>query len=214
MQSTRARIIELLRAAGDATVEDITNGLALAPATVRRHLDVLLRDGLVEMRSERLPLGRPHFVFSLTDLGLEALPARQMYLVGAVLETILALTPVDTRGKDGMQVAVLVFDRLTERLVQQFRPVVTASELDRRVEQAVEVLATAGLEFEVAYREDGFVIRGGGCLCERLLSSGGGCSHEAGLLGGLIGAPVRRIEASEAGGARRYLVQARTAGVL
>jgi predicted ArsR family transcriptional regulator len=214
VQSTRARIVELLRADGGATVDDITQALALAPATVRRHLDVLLRDGLVEMRSERVPLGRPHFVFQLTEAGLEALPRHQMHLVVALLHAILALTPDDTRGKSGREVATLVFDRLVEHLVAGCSSVVTSPNLDRRLEQALEVLADAGLEFDLAKNDEGFVVYGGNCLCTRLLPGLGNCGHELDVLSGLLGAPVERIHEAKSPNSPAYLVKAGARGVL
>jgi predicted ArsR family transcriptional regulator len=207
VQSTRGRIIELLRRSGGATVDDITNSLALAPATVRRHLDVLLRDGLVEMRSERVPLGRPHFVFRLTETGLESVPRHQMHLVATVIDAILELAPSDTEGHDGKEVAALVFDRLAEHLVAQCQGEVTASELNRRVEQAVEVLSEAGLDFDFAPCAEGYLVQGAGCPCMRLLTGSGECVHEAGVLSGLIGTEVERVESPEVVNSRAYLVR-------
>ncbi len=207
MQSTRARIIELLRRCGGATVDDITNELALAPATVRRHLDVLQRDGLVEMRSERVPLGRPHFVFSLTETGMESVPGHQMHLVSAVLEAILELTPQDTAGKSGKEIAPLVFDALAEHLVARCQGVVTAPELSRRVAQAIEVLSVAGVDFELEPCAEGYLVQGAGCPCARLLSSVAQCEHEADVLSGLLGVDVERIERTEAEDSRAYLVR-------
>lgn len=187
-------------------MEDITGGLAMAPATVRRHLDVLLRDGLVEMRSERLPLGRPHFVFTLTESGKESLPRHQLHLVMAVIDAILELTPEDTSGRDGKEVAALVFERLAEHLVARCRSVVTAPDLDRRLEQTIEVLSSSGLDFEIAACDEGYVVHGAGCPCMRLLSESEECVHEAGVLSGLIGAEVERM-ADEAAHSRSYLVR-------
>jgi predicted ArsR family transcriptional regulator len=214
VQSTRARIVELLRVAEGATVEEITNQLALAPATVRRHLDVLLRDGLVEMRSERVPLGRPHFVFTLTEAGLEALPRHQLHLIAAVLDTILALTPADTSGRSGKQIASMVFDRLAELLVSRCQPVVTSPELHRRLEQAVEVLVDAGLDFELTDCDEGYIVQGGVCPCVRLLSDARECVHEVDLLSELIGASVQPIEESESQRSHAYLVRSGEARVL
>jgi predicted ArsR family transcriptional regulator len=208
VQSTRARIVELLRAAEGATVDEITSQLALAPATVRRHLDVLLRDGLVEMRSERAPLGRPHFVFSLTEDGLEALPRHQIHLVSAVLDTILTLTPDDTRGKNGAEVAALVFDRLADLLVFRCQPVVTSPELHRRLEQAIEVLVDAGLDFELGDCDEGYVVQGGVCPCVRLLSEARECWHEADVLAGLLGISVQKVDAEASAKSPAYLVRA------
>jgi predicted ArsR family transcriptional regulator len=167
----------------------------------------LLRDGLVEMRSERVPLGRPHFVFSLTSIGLDTVLGHQMHLVSAVLDTILDLTPADTTGKAGKQIAALVFDRLAEHLVVRCRGVVTAPDVDRRVEQAVEVLAVAGIDFELEPCEEGYRVQGAGCPCERLLHGAGECCHEAAVLSGLIGLEVERVEGGETEASRAYLVR-------
>jgi predicted ArsR family transcriptional regulator len=213
VQTTRARIVDLLRG-GDATVENITIELALAPATVRRHLDVLLRDGLVEMRSERLPLGRPHFVFTLSEVGLEAQPGHHFHLVAAVLETILALAPKETAGRSGRQIAELVFDRLAEQLLLQCRPAVTAAGIPQRVQQAIEVLTAAGLDFEVSPREEGYVINGSGCPCTHLLSGMFECPHETEVLSALVGVPVERFEATDATTSRLLLLRSVGEGVL
>ncbi len=207
MQSTRARIIELLRRSGGATVDDITTDLALAPATVRRHLDVLLRDGLVEMRSERVPLGRPHFVFTLTETGLESVPGHQMHLVAAVIDAILELTPADTAGRSGKEIAALVFDRLAEHLVSRCQGGVTEPVLSRRIQQVVEVLSMAGVDFDLAPCDEGYMVQGAGCPCMRLLSGLGECVHEADVLSGLIGVEVERVESPEIVNSRSYLVR-------
>jgi predicted ArsR family transcriptional regulator len=193
VQSTRGRIVGILLAGG-ATVDGITNELGLAPATVRRHLDVLLRDGLVEMRSERLRLGRPHFVFTLSEEGLEGLPRSQFRFVAAVLETVLDLRPRDTRGRSGSQIAELVFDRLAHQLLKECTPAITGTSVAERLRQAVEALRAAGLDLDVSVQEDGYAVTGTGCPCSRLLSGSAECPHEARLLSGLVGAPLERRE--------------------
>ena len=206
MQTTRASIVELLRGGG-ATVEVITSVLALAPATVRRHLDVLLRDGLVDIRSERLPLGRPHFVFTLSDAGLEALPSHQFHFAYTALEQVLALTPEDTAGLSGKAIAVLVFDRLAEALLSQCQPAITAAGTARRIEQTLDVLIGAGIEFEFSARDEGYIISGPGCPCPRLLTGIDECPHEVEMLSALIGVPVERRPGQAATGSRSFVVQ-------
>jgi predicted ArsR family transcriptional regulator len=206
VQTTRASIVELLRGGG-ATVEVITSVLELAPATVRRHLDVLLRDGLVDIRSERLPLGRPHFVFTLSDAGLEVLPGHQFHFVYAALEQVLALTPEDTAGLSGKGIAVLVFDRLAEALLSQCQPAITAAGTPRRIEQALDLLIGAGVEFEFSVRDEACIISGPGCPCPRLLTGVAECPHETGMLSALLGVPVERRAGQTATESRSFVVQ-------
>jgi predicted ArsR family transcriptional regulator len=213
VQTTRARIVELLRGGG-ATVDDITNDLSLAPATVRRHLDVLLRDGLVEMRSERMPLGRPHFVFTLSEGALQDMPGRQFQLTTAVVDTILELKPRDTRGCSGSQIAALVLDRLAGQLLSHCRPAVTATQVPDRLQQAVDALASAGLDFQVSAAVDGYLVTGAGCPCTRLLTGRSECPHEVQVLTELVGLPLERTESPSARHHRSFLVRSSVQGVL
>lgn len=70
---TRGRVTELLLCRGAATASQLGAMLGLSPAAVRRHLDAMLADGLVECR--QLPgkaprgRGRPAKGFTLTDAG-------------------------------------------------------------------------------------------------------------------------------------------------
>lgn len=208
VQSTRARIIDLLRRGGDVTIEDVTQCLSLAPATVRRHLDVLQRDGLVEMRAERRPLGRPHFVFGLTDAGRDSLPEYQLRLALRVLQELLAFAPADTRHCSGRDIAVRVFDRLARRLAEECKPESEGSEPAQRLQRAIKALNHRGLSFELVTSDDGdFIVRGTGCPCQRLLSTeenDRGCSHDRSILGTLLETEVKEIPREQ--GQREYLL--------
>ena len=68
----------LLLEQGPATAASLGERLGLSPAAVRRHLDALLADGVVQTRDQR-PLGprrrgRPAKLFALTEAGREAFP--------------------------------------------------------------------------------------------------------------------------------------------
>lgn len=72
-QSTRARVARSILLDGHATASALAEKLELTPAAVRRHLDQLLADGLIETRELR-PVGhrgrgRPAKVFALTEAG-------------------------------------------------------------------------------------------------------------------------------------------------
>jgi predicted ArsR family transcriptional regulator len=208
VQSTRARIIELLRQRHEATVEDLMQELALAPATVRRHLDVLQRDGLVGMRAVRRATGRPHFVFSLTAAGQDHLEAHHIRVTSRVVEELIALRPADTRGRSGREVASLVFERLAQRLAASCVPRVTARGLGERLQQALGALAEEGLAFEVTQQHDGYLLEGRGCPCRRIVDAPGeACSHDQRLLSSLLEAEVEPANVDAATGGCAYLVR-------
>ncbi len=75
---TRDRVAQLLLERGAATAAELAVELGLSPAAIRRHLDAMLADGLVEAR-ERRPRGprgrgRPAKTFALTATARETFP--------------------------------------------------------------------------------------------------------------------------------------------
>lgn len=70
---TRDRVARSILENGPSTAADLAAGLDLTPAAVRRHLDHLLEEGLVEVREPRSRghrgRGRPARVFGLTQAG-------------------------------------------------------------------------------------------------------------------------------------------------
>ena len=74
MQSTKGEILTQLKQNGTGTVDGLASALGLARMTIRQHLSALERDGLVSSKLERQRTGRPHLLFSLSDLGQESFP--------------------------------------------------------------------------------------------------------------------------------------------
>jgi predicted ArsR family transcriptional regulator len=72
-QATRNRVARAILSEGPRTAAELGTSLGLTPAGVRRHLDALLAEGLVEAREQRVyghrGRGRPAKVFALTDSG-------------------------------------------------------------------------------------------------------------------------------------------------
>ncbi|MEV6268859.1 metalloregulator ArsR/SmtB family transcription factor [Kribbella sp. NPDC051936] len=75
-ESTRDRVARSILTNGPSSAAVLAERLELTPAAVRRHLDHLLDEGLVESREERVygprGRGRPAKVFALTDTGRHA----------------------------------------------------------------------------------------------------------------------------------------------
>src|ERR1700756_3641267 len=75
-RGTRARVARLILELGPSTASVIGNRLGLTPAAIRRHLDNLLAEGLIETRTARTygnrGRGRPAKVFVITDAGRSA----------------------------------------------------------------------------------------------------------------------------------------------
>jgi predicted ArsR family transcriptional regulator len=213
VEDTRAKIIAVLRRRHEVTVEELTKELDLAPATVRRHLDILQRDGHITPRPVRRETGRPHYAFSLTERGHDLLPHHYVRVAGRLLGEIVSLRPQETAGRNGSELADIVLGRLAEGIVDACSPRVSGRSLKERVSQAVTALAEEGLVFEVAELPGGFVVEAVDCLCRRLSETGGGfCGRDQFLLSRLLDAEVEPDISKEAGSCA-YIVKPRVTGL-
>jgi predicted ArsR family transcriptional regulator len=193
VDNTRTKIMDLLRRRREATIDDLTTALDLAPATIRRHLDILQRDGYVTVRPVRRETGRPHYAFSMTEAGEDLFPRHYVRITSRLIEEILALGPEDTAGRSGHDLAAVIFDRMAQRLVKAYGPRISGA-LDERLRQVARLLAGEGLSLEVEQHDGEWFIVGSGCPCQRVTrGESEGCSHDERLLQALLRADVSRV---------------------
>ncbi|MDA1010163.1 MAG: winged helix-turn-helix transcriptional regulator [Chloroflexi bacterium] len=196
VEGTREDILALLRRHTSLTVEELAHELGLAGATVRRHLDVLLRDDLIAVAQVRGGPGRPRHTFSLTEAGAGALPHHYVRMTQRLLGEIVALQQDETSGRTGKEIAGVVFDRMASRIASEYAPRVTGATLEERARSVVALIATEGLDFEVFVEDDGIHLLGRGCLCSRADDPSAPvqpCEHDQAMLSALIGGVVRPL---------------------
>ena len=140
MEGTRLRILQLLQKNENDTVDGLAKTIGLAPATIRRHLDILQRDRLVAFQQVRKKTGRPEYSFFLTDQGQEALPKNYDLLLNMVVGELSTLSPEDTEGRDGDGLLELIFKRLSEKAWSEYQEEVAGKDLERRLSTLMALL--------------------------------------------------------------------------
>ncbi len=199
MESTRQQILGILRRR-QATVDDLRKELGLAPATIRRHMDILARDGYIDVSQVRRRTGRPHYVFSLTETGEGLFPKHYVRLTNRLIEEIVALGPEETTGRSGVELADVVFERMAQRLARSIGPRVHGLGLAERLDSTVAALSDEGIAFDVERADDGYLLVGHGCPCPRIARPGGqACAHDQRLLSMLLNADVTYVEPASLG---------------
>jgi predicted ArsR family transcriptional regulator len=197
VETTRQTILEILRRRKQATIEELTRLLGLAPATIRRHLDILMRDSLVSVGQVRRETGRPHYVFSLTEVGEDLFPKNYIRLTNRLIEEIVDLDAEETQGRSGLELAELVFEKMAERMAETYASRVTGTTLEERLEEVVNLLSGEGFIFEWRPGEGGCYLLGHGCPCRRVADAHTQmCSHDQRLLATLLRAEVEPVEQS------------------
>jgi predicted ArsR family transcriptional regulator len=140
-RSTRNRVARSILDHGPSTVTELAGRLGLTPAAVRRHLDALVADDVVEAREQRVygarTRGRPAKVFALTDCGRDAFDQSYDKLAADALRWI--------QERFGGDEAVVAFARA--RIAEQaaaYRKAIEAAAPEERTEALAKALSADG----------------------------------------------------------------------
>ena len=71
MERTRDEVVRILHDRGASSVAEVAEEVGVSAGAVRRHLDLMIAEGLVEQRLERQPRGRPVTRYFLSEEGEE-----------------------------------------------------------------------------------------------------------------------------------------------
>ncbi len=138
--TTRDRVARTVLEDGPTTAARLAEQLGLTPAAVRRHLDALLADGLLEEREPRPTAvrgrGRPARLFVLTEAGRDAFDQAYDDLAASALRFL-----AETGGRDA--VGAFARQRVSE-LEARYRPVVDAAAPAERVGALAAALSADG----------------------------------------------------------------------
>lgn len=137
---TRERVARAVLENGPCTAATLAELIGLTPAAVRRHLDTLVADGVLEAQEERVygqrGRGRPAKVFVLTPAGRDAFEHSYDDLAVGALRFL-----ADTGGDD----LVLEFARRRiADLEERYRPVLETAAPDERATVLAQALTADG----------------------------------------------------------------------
>ena len=194
MKGTRGEIVALLRQRGECTVADLAEQVGIAPAALRRHLEILAGEGTVEYRAVKQPTGRPYFAYRLTDRAREAAANGYPRLLERFVTEVAALDPDETAAKNGRDLLETVFGHMSEHLAADYRGRVHGETLEERVDSLTTALRDEGIVERWEKREDGYHLSTSGCPYRRAaLVAHGLCSSEARAIATLLGTEVEQV---------------------
>lgn len=189
-EPTRERVANSILEQGPSTAAQLARRLRLTPAAVRRHLDVLLADGVIEARDQRVNgtrgRGRPAKVFAVTAAGREHFG--QAYDVLAVN----ALRFVEATGGEA---AVQAFARQRVAEIEaRYRPLIDAAAPDDRAAVLAEALSGDGYAASVKNTEAGTQVCQHHCPVANVAAEFPQlCEAETEVFSRLLGSHVQRL---------------------
>lgn len=185
LDSSRGRIVTLLRGAGGATADDIASKLGLTRSAVRAQLTGMERDGLVRRAGQRPGTTRPSHVFELT-------PEVEQLLSSAYVPLLTNLIDTFADGLPTNQVETILRQagkRLAGELSRGKRP---AGNLGSRVAMASGMLNEQLGALTHVEGNGGYTIRGVGCPLAALTGKHRGvCLAIESLIAEVLRVPVR-----------------------
>ena len=210
MERARDELIRILHERGDSSVAGLADAMGMSQGSVRRHLDILGADGLIETRRERRPRGRPLTVYSLSEAGEErSSAANYQRLLDHVYPALTGLDADEVAGRPGSAILWRVFESVAERVASEHAPFVRSEALPARIGEVVAALSDVGVLHDAVDEGDAFRLSNVGCPCRSTArETAAACEADRYSIELLVGAPVEQV-ATIAGGSEccEYIVR-------
>ncbi len=157
MQGTKDRILEYLIQNHEVRVEELSEELGITPAAVRRHLDNLRADGLVDARPVRQATGRPFHSYFATEKATQGVPPAYADLLERMLRSL----------GERDDVIASVMTSVAESLAEKHMHKVAGLSAEELAAQVTESLRSEGILENWRAEADGIHLVNGRCPYHR-----------------------------------------------
>ncbi len=134
--STKQGILRYILRQGEATAQDLAEVFEISPQATRRHLKELGSEGLVHYETVQSGMGRPQYVYQLSDQGRDRLPHDYGEFAVSFLHTL-----AETAGEEQVQA---VLEKQWQRKAEDYRDKIGTGELEERIAKLVELRQAEG----------------------------------------------------------------------
>jgi len=148
--STRDTILHTIKTTQQANVEGLAEMAQVSPVTVRHHLNALQAAGLIESSSIRRKVGRPYYVYSLSEKGHELFPKRYVRLTSRLIDEMKARLPEEVVHE--------VFENVVLGVVEEHRGEYEHLAFEDRLDYLVDLLADEGFLASWENSEGGYTL--------------------------------------------------------
>ncbi|MCL5676745.1 MAG: ArsR family transcriptional regulator [Firmicutes bacterium] len=185
-------------------MDELSTALGITPMGVRQHLAILEKDGLVTTTSVRRGMGRPSYLYALTDRAQELFPKNYQVFAQGLL--------ADIASHEGEEMVSELFKRRASRLEKAYTDKLRGKNLRDKVAELARILDENGnMAIWRQLGPDTFVIQEHNCGILRVAKDfPQACQAELHLFSRVLDAEVQR-EHTQAEGKHecRYLIRPR-----
>lgn len=183
--SARGAVLQLLKRRGELTVQAIAEALGITQVAVRKHLEALQAERLVEAKRVPLPRGRPTFAYRLTDSASAHFPQSYDRLAVEILDDLIAMDGEEKLGR--------LFRIRGERLHETYQIHLADKDLATQLQELTRLRVEEGYMAVLERKEGGFVLREHHCpIYEVAQRHREACTCEQELFSRVLKREVRR----------------------
>ncbi len=158
---TRKKILLALKKNGSMSVEDLSGEVNITPMGVRQHLLILEKSGSVEYVTRRHGVGRPGFLYRLTETADDLFPKSYRSFA---LDVLADIEKHDGKGKIDQ-----IFRRRKERIVQGIKKqLLAANTLSGRLHTFTDLLSRDGCIAELEENSKCFRLKQFNCPISKI----------------------------------------------
>jgi predicted ArsR family transcriptional regulator len=134
--NTRDVILRALKTSNQAKVEELADAANISPVTVRHHLNAMQADNLIEVSSVRRKVGRPYYVYSLSESGHELFPQKYIRFTDRLLDELKERLPAETIAQ--------LFNGIVQNIIEEHRGQFETLPFEKRLDFVISLLADEG----------------------------------------------------------------------
>ncbi|WP_127584779.1 helix-turn-helix transcriptional regulator [Paenibacillus koleovorans] len=196
-KSTRQIILEMLKKNDALTANEMAAQLQITDIAVRRHLQSLEKDQLVQTKLVRQAMGRPTYAYTLTESSELMFPKKYADITLDFLQ--------DVQELQGEAMIDSLFERREKRLREKYGQAMQGQELEMRVGELAQLQDDRGYMAE--WQQDAatgrYVLTEHNCPIHAVAHQfHQACSSELALFRNVLGADVQQVECKAKGGHR------------
>lgn len=184
-QSTREKILHTIKSMHTATVGDLADAVDVSPVTVRHHLNALQADGKIEAESIRREIGRPHYVYSLSEAGEELFPQKYFRLSSRILEELKRRFSPDEVSE--------IFDGVVQNIISEHEGEYERLSFEGKLDYLVSLLSQEGFLAKWEKSGDQYRLTEYSCPYQSIGESHTEvCTFDTGLIIRVLNAPIEQ----------------------
>jgi predicted ArsR family transcriptional regulator len=163
MEDSRLTVLQYINEHRHTTVNELAEALGLAAISVRYHLNLLEREGLIGSQKVRGAVGRPSNAYAITSAGREKLPQSYDRLAARMLSEIKEFaTPTQIEA---------IFRGMAEMIVGERKHQLEGAPLQTKIDALVALLGAEGFLARWEQVNGDYLLKGYNCPYQHVRQS-------------------------------------------